>query len=77
MKTRFVRKGMIFFILVLLISVGFISGSYGFQPSNSQNQGVNAQLSDELLFDKSGYELKFKTIKGKSTDLKIVIKTKN
>lgn len=53
MKTRFVRKGMIFFILVLLISVGFISGSYGFQPSNSQNQGVNAQLSDELLFETS------------------------
>jgi len=33
-------------------------------------------LSDELLFDKSGYALKFKTIKGKSTDLKIKLELK-
>ncbi len=33
-------------------------------------------LSDELLFDKVGYKLKFKTIKEKSTDLKVMLELK-
>ncbi len=33
-------------------------------------------LSDELLFDKSKYELKFEKLKKKSTDLKIVLELK-
>lgn len=50
---------------------------YTYSSQNGYFKINTKGLSDELMFDKSGYELKFKTINKQSTDLKILLKLKN